>query len=127
MKSLRWKPSCLDAAYDWICVGGQSKGQCAFIEIGRRNSGSSLSSPSSSSLPSLQHAEVDDLLTLDLNPESRELIHQRSPTLRLPLFQSPTYTTHEYNFGDRIVNSVVVQRLPGGQEGLEDQIVVVLW
>ena len=121
VKSLKWKPCCLDAAYDWICVGGQFKGQCAFIEV-KRNSNHAASSPLSFS----RHAEVDDLLPLDLDPDSRALVHQGSSTLRLAPSRSPRYTLHEYEIGDDIVNSVVVQCLPSGREGLEDQIVAVL-
>ena len=121
VKSLKWKPCCLDAAYDWICVGGQIKGQCAFIEIKRNENGAPLSP-----LPTSRRAEVDDLLPLDLDPESRALIDQGSPTAQLPSSRAPSYILHEYEIGDDVVNSVVVQRLPGGRDGLEDQIVAVL-
>ena len=121
VKSLKWKPFCLDAAHDWICVGGQNKGQCAFIHIIRDEN-----NEATPFVPNIQHSEVDDLLPLDLDPESRALIHPGSSTLRVPSFRPPKYEVHEHNFGDDIVNSVVLQRLPAGREGLEDQVVAIL-
>ena len=121
VKSLKWKSYCLDAAYDWICVGGQHKGQCAFVHISRDGDDGV-----ESSVSTLQHAEVDDLLPLDLDPESRALPQGASSVLGVPLHRPPRYELHEYKIGDDIVNSVVVQRLPAGREGLEDHIIAIL-
>ena len=101
---------CLDAASDWICVGGQHKGQCAFIEV-RRATGTG----PVSSLP----LEVDDLVPLDLNPESRAVLHR-------PHVRAPDYVTHEHEIGEDIVNSVVIHHLVGGKPDLEDQTVAIL-
>ena len=100
---------CLDAAHDWICVGGQNKGQCAFIGI-RRATGTG----AVSSLP----LEVDDLIPLDLNPESRAVLNRPHP-------RAPEYIIHEHEIGEDIVNSVVIHRLVGGKPDLEDQVVAI--
>lgn len=117
---LRFRPCCLDAAHNWICVGGQHKGQCAFIEIQRPTDHSS--SRSSYAHP----AEVDDLLPLDLDPDSRALIHHGSSTPPSSPWRHSRYILHEFNLGGNIMNSVAVRLLPGGRKGLEDETVAVL-
>lgn len=117
---LKFRPCCLDAAHNWICVGGKQKGQCAFIEIKRPANHSS--SRSSYAHP----AEVDDLLPLDLDPDSRALIHHGSSTPPSSPWRHSRYILHEFNLGGDIMNSVAVQLLPGGRQGLEDETVAVL-
>ena len=116
VKSLKWKPTCLDAAHEWVVVGGQYKGQCAFIEILR-----DVPDPP----PSYRYAEVDDLLSLDLNGERRPCLSPGLSPGRLS-FRIPRYTGQEQKLGEDIVNSVVIHRLPGGREGLEDETVAIL-
>ena len=35
--TIPFEARCLAAAYGWICVGGETSGDCAFINIGERN------------------------------------------------------------------------------------------
>lgn len=118
VKSLRWKPFCLDAAYGWICVGGDDNGQCAFIRIndtgiGRANTQS--------------HAEVDDLLPLDLDPEYRHIRHDFRPTPEWPRYpRGPTYELQHHELGGDRVNSVKIQLIPNGKQKLENEIVAVM-
>ena len=114
---LKWRPVCLDAAFGWICVGGQTKGQCAFIEI-RTNT-------LDPTLPIYQHTEVDDLLPLDLNPDPRAILSQGRSTSQ-PAIRPPTYVPHEHEIGEDVVNSVVIHRLLGEKNGLGDDTVVIL-
>lgn len=122
--SLPWEPQCLDAGFGWICVGGSINGRCAFIDINN----DSLGDEGDGDRTSHHHAEVDALLPLDLDPESRLLAHsflQRSQSAagsngrKKPLVQ-----IHEV--GGSIVNSVTVHRLKSEQQGLEDEIVAVM-
>lgn len=127
--SLPWKPQCLDAGYGWICVGGSDSGRCAFVNTHDEcpKGGGDGSIP--------HHVEVDALLPLELDPESRLLAHnflqQRNQT-----FASAASTTsvaprgkaevHIHEVGGSIVNSVTIHRLRSDREGFEDEIVAVL-
>ena len=119
--TLPWKPYCLDAAYDWVCVGGKDQGQCAFIRLNVAESSSS------SDRASRHNAEVDALLPLDLDPESRVLAHSflhRSPRPASAADRRKP-EIHFHELGDQIVNSVSVHCLPSDQKGLEDEVVAV--
>lgn len=118
---LPWKAFCLDAAYGWVCVGGKEHGQCAFIHVNETESSSG------SDRDSRHDADVDALLPLDLDPESRVLAHsflhrsQRTSTAA----GRKKARTQFYELGDQIINSVSVHRLCSDQKGLEDEVVVV--
>ena len=118
---LPWRPCCLDAAYGWICVGGADQGRCAFIRLNEAES--SLSSDAAAG----HDAEVDELLPLDLDPESRTLPHSFPNRSQGP-FTSPDRRKPEIKFhelGDQIVNSVSIHCLRSDQKGLGDEVVVV--
>ena len=118
IKSLPWKPFCLDAGHGWICVGGDEKGQCAFISIDLGSAGRPVSR---------SNYEVDDLLPLDLDPEYR---HQRQEVRRSlswsPYVVPPKYELHLREFGGERVNSVTIHSLKNVGEGLRDETVVVI-
>lgn len=120
--SLPWKPQCLDAGQGWICVGGPENGRCAFIYLGEEEANDSGDRPLN------RHAEVDALLPIDLDPESRILAHsslQRSQSFATPASpRKPESEIHEV--GDSIVNSVTIHRLRSAQEGFDDEVVAVL-
>ena len=122
--SLPWEPQCLDAGFGWICVGGSTNGRCAFIDINEDN----LDDEGAGDRISHHHAEVDALLPLDLDPESRLLAHsflQRSQSAASSNSRKkPLVQIHEV--GGSIVNSVAVHRLRSEQEGLEDEVVAVM-
>ncbi|KAL8838231.1 MAG: hypothetical protein Q9170_002221 [Blastenia crenularia] len=119
--SLPWAPQCLDARYGWICVGGPNNGRCAFICTDVRE-------PVSRQRSFFRHeAEVDALLPLDLDPESRVLAHSyfqrlrtRSPSSR----RRPEVQIHE--LGGSITNSATIHRLPSDQKGHRDEIVCTM-
>lgn len=118
---LPWKPQCLDARYGWICVGGPSNGRCAFICINGRESTRGRES-------FFRHeSEVDALLPLDLDPESRMLAHSYFQRLRAtsPSSRSkPEVQIHE--MGGEIMNSVTIHRLRSDRKGHGDEIVCVM-
>ncbi|KAI4287001.1 MAG: hypothetical protein L6R35_003747 [Caloplaca aegaea] len=119
--SLPWKPQCLDARHGWICVGGPDHGRCAFICRGGRGA----TDPRGRSF---QHeADVDALLPLDLDPDSRLLAHSYFQRLRAsppPRRSKPEVQIHE--LGGSIMNSVTIHRLPSTQKGIDDEIVCVM-
>ncbi len=118
---LPWKPYCLDAAYGWVCVGGRNHGQCAFINLNETQSSSG------SDRASRHDAEVDALLPLDLDPESRVLAHSFLHRTQRPSTTAgrKTARTQFHELGDHIINSVSVHCLRSDQKGLEDEVVVV--
>lgn len=83
---------------------------CAFIDISEEGS------QGGDVRAARRHAEVDALLPLDLDVDSRLSAHDysRQPEIRL----------HE--LGGSIVNSVTIVRLCSGKKGLQDETVVVL-
>lgn len=119
--SLPWKPQCLDARHGWICVGGPDLGRCAFIYVGGTGSGDAQGR-------SFQHeADVDALLPLDLDPDSRMLAHSYFQRVRAsppPSRGKPEVQIHE--LGGHIMNSVTIHRLPSDQKGVEDEIVCAM-
>ncbi|KAI4245968.1 MAG: hypothetical protein L6R40_002184 [Gallowayella cf. fulva] len=119
--SLPWRVQCLDARYGWICVGGNDNGRCAFICVNREESNNGQSQ-------SYRHeAEVDALLPLDLDPDSRILAHSYFRRLRAsspPSRGKPEVQIREV--GGLIVNSVMIHRLRSDQENQEDEIVCVM-
>lgn len=114
--SLPWKPQCLDARYGWICVGGPANGGCAFVSLdGKEVIGGS------------HEAEVDALLPLDLDPESRMLAHNYFQRLRAssPSSRSrPEVQIHD--LGGSITNSVAIHRLQTGRKDQDNEIVCVM-
>ena len=118
VKSLPWKPFCLDAAYGWICVGGDEKGQCAFIRVDNTGLGG-VGSPS--------HAEVDDLLPLNLDPEYRHVRHDLGRTPEWPRYSTgPKYELQHHEFGGDRVNSIRIHVLPNAYQKLQGEIVAVI-
>lgn len=75
------------------------------------------------------HAEVDALLPLELDPESRLLahnfLHQRSQTFASAVSRGKI-EVQIHEVGGSIVNSVTIHRLRSDREGFEDEIVAVL-
>ncbi|KAL8841820.1 MAG: hypothetical protein Q9176_003007 [Flavoplaca citrina] len=123
--SLPWKIQCLDARYGWICVGGPDKGRCAFVCIDRNVTGSSHDRYST------REAEVDALLPLDLDPDSRTLAQSYFRRLRAsssPSRGKPEVQIHELaaSTANSITNSVAIHRLRTGQKGRDDEIVCVM-
>lgn len=124
--SLPWKPQCLDAGYGWICVGGSDNGRCAFVNTREECSNSS------GDRTFQHHAEVDALLPLELDPESRLLAHN-SPHQRSQTFASTPSAASRgkvevqiHEVGGSIINSVTIHRLRSDRDGFEDEIVAVL-
>ncbi|KAL6717226.1 hypothetical protein ACLMJK_005141 [Lecanora helva] len=118
IQSLPWKPVCLDAAHGWICAGGDENGQCAFIRIHDTSTGGAASQ---------SHAEVDDLLPLDLDPEYRHARHDFRRAPGWAQFPSrPKYELQHHETGGNRVNSVKIHRLPNPNSKLQDEIVVVI-
>ena len=70
------------------------------------------------------YTEVDALLPLDLDPESRlahDFLHGVSPVSRV----LPT-TVKYHELGTSIVNSITVHCLKSGKRDLKDEVVAVL-
>ena len=136
--SLEFPPTCLDARYGWVCVGALDDGNCAFInvsagedEFGNHNDGSS--------------AEVDALLPLDLDPESRLLAtisgqsearpiprSHSSPDPVIPRRRRTTFgfsrepVVHRVTCGEDIVNSVTIHRIHSNQKDCKNEDVVLV-
>lgn len=120
--TLPWLPQCLAAGYGWICVGGPDKGLCAFIDISEEGS------LGSDERAARRHAEVDALLPLDLDVDSRLNAHDYLSRLQDPPEsgqpRQPEIRLH--GLGGSIVNSVTIFRLCSGKKGLQDETVAVL-
>ena len=120
--SLPWKPQCLDSGHGWICIGGSEGGRCAFIFVGEEDLNESRNRAVHNP------AEVDALLPLDLDPESRLLARnflQQSQSFETTTRRrKPEVQIHEV--GESIVNSVTIHRLHSELKGFEDEVVVVL-
>ena len=111
---------CLGAGYGWICVGGQSTGQCAFIDVRERR-------PFSPQGDAARHAEVDSLLPLYLEPHSGTLAQDyisRGSGDRAS--SSRTAKVHKREIGNEIVNAITVHRIESQQKGYQDEEVAVL-
>lgn len=110
----------MGAGHGWLCVGGFEKGRCAFIEVGEIASNHGSSRPPA-------YAEVDTLLPLDLDPESRMLAHDFLHQHRTPTLSARRRSkVHYQELGGSIVNSITVHQLQSGKEGLKDEVVAVL-
>ena len=76
---------------------------------------------------SRQHAEIDELLPLDLDPEYRRPL---SDPIGLLQWARPSrgnlYESEIHEFGSDIVNSVTIHVLRKGSNGLEDEVVALL-
>ena len=119
IKSLPWRPVCLDAGYGWIGVGGQDNGRCAFISI---NEGSGQPTAAFS-----QHAEVDELLPLDLDPEYRRNFSDPSVLLQWTRpFRRDSYELQIHEMGSDIVNSITLHPLRSEKNRQEDEVVALL-
>ena len=112
----------MGAGHGWICVGGNDKGRCAFLQIAESVPAGVAHGAGG------RHTEVDALLPLDLDPESRMLAHEFLHRHAI----SPTGTVrrrpkvHIHELGGLIVNSITVHKLCSGKEGLQDEIVALL-
>lgn len=121
IKSLPWQPVCLDAGYGWICVGGRDNGRCAFIDINEGSDGATTALR--------QHAEVDELLPLDLDPEYRRNFSDPNVLLqwaRSSHGQGSSFELQTHELGADIVNSITIHLLRSEINGLEDEVVAVL-
>ncbi|KAF6240984.1 hypothetical protein HO173_000777 [Letharia columbiana] len=119
IKSLPWQPVCLDAGYGWICVGGRENGRCAFISINESSDGPTTAFR--------QHAEVDELLPLDLDPEYRRTISDPSVVLQWPRpSHGSSYELQTHELGADIVNSITIHLLRSEKNCREDEVVAVL-
>lgn len=105
----------IDADHSWICAGGQEHGQCAFIRIAGDTPRRTRE----------QRAEVDDILPLNLDPDSRALLSPSFGRPETPTNHSQKYTMHYYELGALVVNSVKIHAMQSPKEGLEDDIVVI--
>lgn len=118
--SLQWVPQCLDAACGWVCVGGPEGGSCAFIFVGE-------DATNGADEAARLHTEVDELLPLDLDPESRMLDQHSYIGNRRPLRAGRRKPKVHYNeLGTSIVNSVTIYRLRSGEPGLLDETIVIV-
>ena len=120
VKSLPWKPFCLDAAYGWICVGGDENGQCAFVKVDEIGNGRGTSHI---------RAEVDDLLPLDLDPDYRQIRHDLRGTEPWPRYPiGPKYELQFHELGAERVNSIKIHALDNdndNKKGVESEIVAI--
>lgn len=119
--TLSFKPQCLGAGHGWICVGGPEDGRCAFVEIGENQP-----FPSSTSLSTARNVEVDSLLPLDLDPQSRMLAPDfldRHAEDRTP-WRRPK--VHYRDLGGLIVNAITVHKLSNSKDGMRDEVVAVV-
>ena len=117
---LPWEPICLAAAYGWIVVG-EEKGQCAIVKVKAEE-------PEESSLrASRRHAEVDALLPLDLDPQSRFEAHRFLAGSRSDndLVSGRKAEVQILEIGAQIVNSVTIYRLCGDGKELQDEMLAV--
>lgn len=118
---LPWEPICLAAAYGWIVVGGLEKGRCALVKVKAEGS------EESSLRASQHHAEVDALLPLDLDPQSRFEAHRflagsRSDT---ELVSGRKAEVQILELGAEIVNSATIYLLRGDGNEIQDELLAV--
>lgn len=80
-----------------------------------------------------QHAEIDELLPLDLDPEYRRTFSDPSvfsdPNVLLQWAQPPrgnSYELQTHEIGTDIVNSITIHLLRSEKKGLKDEVVAVL-
>lgn len=119
VKSLSWEPRCLDAAHGWICAA-TDRGKCVFIQIHHALDGQPRSRPPQ------HHAEVDDLLPLDLDPVSRSLAPQDIQHSRSTDRGSSKYKVYHHSLGTELVNSVTIHKIQGVGKKTEDEVIVLL-
>ncbi len=99
-------------------MGGDKNGQCAFISIDQ---------DWTDGIPIRYHAEVDDLLPLDLDPEYRLANQDFRRTPQWPRYPGgPKYVVHYHELGGERVNSVKIHVLRSSQKALEDETVAVM-
>lgn len=95
---------------------------CAFIDISEEGS------PGSDVRAARRRAEVDALLPLDLDVDSRlyanDYLRRLQDHSESGQRRQPEIRLHE--MGGSIVNSVTIVRLCSGKKGLQDETVVVL-
>ena len=74
-----------------------------------------------------QHAEVDELLPLDLDPDYRRVFSDPGTLLRLARpSRGGLYELQTHELGTDIVNSITISLLRSEKNGLEDEVVAVL-
>ncbi|KAI9821270.1 MAG: hypothetical protein M1827_004006 [Pycnora praestabilis] len=119
---LPFRIQCLVAGYGWVCAGGADNGQFAAIKIDDDNT------PSDRRDSIQRHADVDALLPLDLDPESRRQTHQylsggatsSESTRRV----RPELRIQEH--GGVVVNSVTLHRWRHNKRNLDLETVAVI-
>ena len=140
LASLECLPTCLDARYGWVCVGALDEGHCTFINVNAE-----ANDVTDRRQHNYSESEVDALLPLDLDPESRLLatisgqsgarpIPQHSSLAGLATTQSAEARgdirrkpiVHRVQCGDDIVNSVTIYRLRTTRKDCQDEDVVVV-
>lgn len=101
-------------------MGGPEGGSCAFIFVGE-------DATNGADEAARLHTEVDELLPLDLDPESRMLDQHSYIGNRRPLRAGRRKPKVHYNeLGTSIVNSVTIYRLRSGEPGLLDETIVIV-
>lgn len=99
-------------------MGGNENGQCAFISVNEDGDGETATQ---------LHAEVDDLLPLELDPEYR---HVRQDFRRTPQWRrypmGPKYELQHHELGGERVNSVKIHLLRRSQKVRKDELVVIM-
>lgn len=99
-------------------MGGDENGQCAFISIDENGSDGTAAQ---------SHAEVDDLLPLDLDPEFRHVRHDIRRTPQWPRYPvGPKYELQHHELGGERVNSIKIHLLHSPQKALVSEIVAVM-
>ena len=74
-----------------------------------------------------QHAEVDELLPLDLDPESRRTFSNPNALLQWPRPSwGNSYDLQTHELGTDVVNSITIHLLRGEKNGFQDEVVAVL-
>lgn len=106
--TLPFSGRCISAGLGWIAVGGDSRGECAFIKITWRSEN--------------PQVEVDASLPLELRPASQQQSSDSNPDAALEPW--PEVILQE--LGKDIVNSVVIHNLARDQSKLPAPV-VVLW
>ncbi|MCJ1250335.1 hypothetical protein MMC30_007561 [Trapelia coarctata] len=120
--TLSLTPQCLGAGFGWICVGGKEKGRCAFVKLGNAPLSSAASQPAAT-----HSAEVDALLPLDLDPESRLLaLSYLGDHGERSYHPRPAAKVEYHELGGLIVNSITVHKIRCDNEGEQDEIVAVI-
>lgn len=114
--SVGFVPTCLSAGNGWICVGGFTNGQCAFVDI--RDC-----PPFGKSVQPSFPAEVDELLPLDLDPRPRMLAQETTRT-EYQSRRRPKLISKE--FGKDIINAITVCKFHHKDKDLRSESIAVI-